>query len=286
MEIGTRVIDLHCHPNTNEWHRTLQPYFDALRIYWHHDWKPKTEEEIVQELKDAGVQVLLVAFDAETAIGTPKTTNDHVASLRRKYPDTIIQGWASVDPWKGKLAIQEAERAIKELGLIGVHFHPVVGQFAPDDKRFYPLWEKMVELKAPVMIDTGFTGMGAGVPGGMGGHLKYAKPFPALDDLAADFPDLTIIAAHPAWPWTEEMIAIALHKANVYWELSGWGPKYFPDTLKRDISRRLQDKIMFGSDYPSITHKKLIQDWESLGYKDEVLEKVFYKNAQRVLQLE
>jgi uncharacterized protein len=104
-------------------------------------------------------------------------------------------------------------------------------------------------------------------------------------DGLADFPDLKIIASHPAWPRTEQMIMIALHKGNVFWEMSGWGPEYFPEALKRDISRRLQDKIMFGSDYPSIAHKRLFAGWESPGYSDEILEKVFYKNAQRILEL-
>jgi predicted TIM-barrel fold metal-dependent hydrolase len=96
---------------------------------------------------------------------------------------------------------------------------------------------------------------------------------------------LKIIAAHPAWPWTDQMIAIALHKGNVFWELSGWGPEYFPEALKHDISRRFQDKIMFGSDYPNLTHRRAIAGWESLGYTDTILEKVFYKNAQRILDL-
>src|SRR4029077_5186598 len=105
-----------------------------------------------------------------------------------------------------------------------------------DDERLIPLWEKIADLGVPVLIDTGTTGMGAGTPGGLGRRLRYARPFPALDDLAAMFPQLTIIAAHPAWPWTDEMIAIALHKANVYWELSGWGPRYFPQSLVHEIS--------------------------------------------------
>ena len=78
------------------------------------------------------------------------------------------------------------------------------------------------------MVEVGTTGMGAGVPGGSGRKLKMARPFPALDDLAADLPELTIIAAHPGWPWTDEVMMICLHEADVYWETSGWGPEYFP----------------------------------------------------------
>jgi uncharacterized protein len=83
-----------------------------------------------------------------------------------------------------------------------------------------------------------------------------------VDLLAATFPELTIIAAHPGWPWVEEMTAVALHKGNVYWELSGWAPKHFPASLKTDIRGRLQDKIMFGSDYPSLPLDRLLREWD------------------------
>jgi predicted TIM-barrel fold metal-dependent hydrolase len=106
-----------------------------------------------------------------------------------------------------------------------------------------------------------------------------------VDELAADFPNLTIVAAHPGWPWVDEMTAVALHKGNVFWELSGWAPKYFPPSLKRDIAGRLQDKIMFGSDYPSISYARLFQEWEALDLPKDVVEKVFHSNAERVLGL-
>jgi hypothetical protein len=127
------------------------------------------------------------------------------------------------------------------------------------------------------------TGVGLGMKGS-NIHLKYGHPL-ALDDVAADFPDLTIIACHASWPWQDEMLMVLLHKPNVFNELSGWSPKYFTDALKREISGRLQDKFLFGSDYPAITHKRLFEDWEAGGYSSEVLEKVYYKNAQRLLKL-
>jgi uncharacterized protein len=81
------------------------------------------------------------------------------------------------------------------------------------------------------------------------------------------------------------MTAVALHKGNVFWELSGWAPKYFPDSLKRDARSRLQDKVMFGSDYPSLPYKRIFQEWQELGYADSVMEKIFHGNAERVLGL-
>jgi predicted TIM-barrel fold metal-dependent hydrolase len=287
MQLTTmRRIDVHCHPNTVEWFNAINPYVEALRTYWHRPWAPLSEQQVIDELRAADVQVLMVAFDTETVTGCPPCSNDYVAGLRDRHSDVVLNAWASVDPWKGEAAIKEAEHAIKDLGLIGFHFHPVCGNFSIDDPLLRPLFEKINELGVPVLIDVGTTGMGAGSPGGLGRRLKMSRPMPALDDLAADFPQLRIIAAHPGWPWTDEVLMICLHKGNVFWETSGWGPEYFPESLKRDIPRRLKDKIMFGSDYPSLTHKRLFDGWSKLGYADEVMENVFHSNAERILSLE
>jgi uncharacterized protein len=134
------------------------------------------------------------------------------------------------------------------------------------------------------MIDVGTTGMGAGMPGGMGALIRHAHPA-SVDRLAADFPHLKIIMAHPGWPWLEETTAVALHKGNVYWEMSGWAPKHFPGNLKVDIRGRLQDKIMFGSDYPSMPYARVLKEWQELGYADAVMEKIMHRNAERILGL-
>ena len=172
-----------------------------------------------------------------------------------------------------------------ELGVLGFHFHPIMGRYRVDDPALLPLFERIGSLGVPVMIDVGTTGMGARLPGGDGARLWHAHPR-ALDELAAAFPGLTIIAAHPGWPWVDEMTAVALHKGNVWWELSGWAPKHFPASLKTDVrGLRLQDKIMFGSDYPSLPLDQLLREWEELGFSDEIMHKVFHGNAERVLGL-
>jgi uncharacterized protein len=279
-----RIVDLHCYPNTQEWITCQQPYVDALAKYWNRPWTPKREDEVIEDFTEAGVEALLVALDLETTAGTPPCSNDFVSGMRRRHPERIIHAWAAVDPFKGERAICEAQRAIRELGMLGFHFHPIMGHFAVNDQRLYPLFEAINELKAPVMIDVGTTGMGAGMPGGMGAKIRHAHPS-AIDDLAADFPELTIIAAHPGWPWVDEMTAVALHKGNVFWELSGWAPKYFPAQLKADIRGRLKDKIMFGSDYPSLPYERLFREWNELSYPDDIMERIFHKNAERVLGL-
>jgi hypothetical protein len=279
-----RIIDLHCYPNTEPWIKCQGPYVDALAKYWNRQWTWKTEEEVVQEFTDAGIEAVLVALDLETTIATAPCSNDYVKDMQTRHSNRIIQSWAAVDPFKGEVAIRDARHAITDLGMLGFHFHPIMGHFAVNDRQHYPLFEVINELKVPVMIDVGTTGMGAGMPGGMGARIRHAHPS-AIDDLAADFPDLTIIMAHPGWPWVDETTAVALHKGNVFWEMSGWAPKYLPPQLKVDMRARLQDKIMFGSDYPSIPYPRLLKEWAELGYKDEIMDKIFHQNAERILGL-
>jgi uncharacterized protein len=279
-----RRIDLHAYPGTAEWIDSQGPFVEALGAYWGRAWEPASEEAVVAGFEQAGVEAVLVAFDIETVVGAPPCSNDYVAEFRARHPGTVIQGWAAVDPWKGEQALADAEHAIRDLGLLGFHFHPIMGRFAVDDERLRPLFDLIASLGVPVMVDVGTTGMGAGMPGGMGSRISHAHPM-SLDNLAADFPDLTIIASHPGWPWIDEMTAVALHKGNVFWELSGWAPKYFPEGLRRDIRSRLKDKIMFGSDHPSMPYQRVLDEWSALGYADDVLERVFHGNAERVLGL-
>ena len=279
-----RIIDLHCYTSTQEWLDCHGPYAEALAKYWGHGWTAKSEQDVVQDFSQAGVEAVLVAMDLEATVGTPPCSNEFVHGMWKRHPERIIQAWATVEPSKGVTAILEAKQAINELGMIGFHFHPIMQHFAVNDSRYYPLFEVINELRVPVMIDVGTTGMGAGMPGGMGARIRHAHPS-AIDDLAADFPELKIIMAHPGWPWVDETTAVALHKGNVFWEMSGWAPKYFPGNLKTDIRARLQDKIMFGSDYPSLPYARIFKEWGELGYSDTIMEKIFHGNAERILGL-
>jgi hypothetical protein len=209
-----------------------------------------------------------------------------VAGLSRDYPDVFLPGWAMVDPWKGKPALAELERAIDVLGLIGPKWHPPLQAFEVNDRRFYPFWELCQARGAPTLIHTGMTGVGQGMPGGGGVKNKYGRPYPYLDDLAADFPGLTIIAGHSGFPWHDELISIALHKPNVFIEVSGYRPRYLPAALRYEMSRRLQDKVMFGSDYPALSPAQCLDELEMEGFTPAVVEKLFRSNAIRALKLE
>jgi predicted TIM-barrel fold metal-dependent hydrolase len=149
---------------------------------------------------------------------------------------------------------------------------------------FYPLYDAIQELGVPTLFHTGQTGIGAGLPGGRGIKLRYSNPM-LLDDVAADFPHLMIVLAHPSVPWQDEAISIATHKANAYIDLSGWSPKYFPAQLVRAANGPLRHKVMFGSDFPVITPDRWLADFARLDIKDEVRPLILKDNAARLLRL-
>jgi len=279
-----RRIDLHCYSGTQEWITSQGHYVEALGKYWGKEWAAKSEEDVVADVKAAGMEAVLVAFDIEAVTGAPPCTNGYVAALRDRHPETFIGAWGAVDPFKGERAVEDAVTAVREHGVLGFHFHPIMGHYAVDEPGLNPLFETIAGLGVPVMIDVGTTGMGAGMPGGLGARIEHARPL-SVDNLAARFPSLTIIAAHPGWPWTDEMTAVALHKGNVFWELSGWAPKYFPPSLRTDIRGRLREKMMFGSDHPSMPYERILREWDELGYDQSVIDLVFHANAERVLGL-
>lgn len=280
-----KAIDVHCHIPTRIGLKPFAPYFKAMGDYYKYDYEKMvhTEEEFAAVVKAANVHAILLAVDAETATGLERIPNDYVMDLVKRFPECFIGGFASADPWKGEDTLREIERAVKELGMIGVKFHPPVQRFFVNDKRFYPIYELCSDLKVAVQFHTGTTGVGINMKESRI-HLKYGQPL-HIDDVAADFPNLTIIACHPSWPWQDETLMILLHKENVFNELSGWSPKYFSPALKKEINGRLQDKFMFGSDYPAFKYDQLFEAWDAEGYKPEVLDKVFFKNAQRILKL-
>ena len=181
----------------------------------------------------------------------------------------------------GEAAVSGVHKAA-QLGLLGLKFHPPAQGFAPGDRTFFPVFAAAQEHDLICLIHTGFTGLGAGAPGGHGVRLRYGHPL-EIDDLAAQFPRLRIVAAHPSWPWQPEAIAVARHKPNVHLELSGWSPKYFDTDLLNAITGPLRDRTLFGTDFPFLTPEKWLGDWESLGLADEVSEAILHDNAARLL---
>lgn len=278
-----RAIDFHVHlPTTEFLDGAIGKFRAAVESYFRMQVTVRDAEAMAAEYAAQDMVGVALAFDAETASGQPPLTNDVVAELVRRFPQQFV-GFASVDPHKGDAAIREIERAVRELGLVGAKFHPNLQAFAPSDPQFFSLFAKISELGIPALFHTGTSGLGAGMPGGGGVRLEYSRPI-HLDTLAAEFPDLTIIGAHPSWPWEQEMIAILQHKPNVYNDLSGWLPKYIPPALLHEAAGRLNHKFLFGSDYPFILPDRWLGQFMALdGWTDEARANVLWRNGQRLL---
>jgi predicted TIM-barrel fold metal-dependent hydrolase len=242
-----------------------------------------TVPEIAAYYRERKMAAVVFTVDAETATGQPPVPNEEIAEACAANADVLIP-FGSVDPWKGRAALKQARRLVAEYGVRGFKFHPNLQAFHPNDSMAYPLYEALEELGVIALFHTGQTGIGAGVPGGGGIRLKYSNPMD-VDDVAADFPDLPIILAHPSFPWQDEALAVATHKPLVHIDLSGWSPKYFPPQLVRYANSLLKDKVLFGSDYPVISPDLWLADFDKLEIKAEVRPKILKDNAVRLLGL-
>ncbi len=209
--------------------------------------------------------------------------NEEVAQLAAENSDVLIP-FASIDPHKGKMGAREARRLVAEFGVQGFKFHPTMQGFFPNDRLAYPLYEAIAETGKPALFHTGQTGVGAGMKGGNGFRLKYSNPM-YIDDVAVDFPEIPIILAHPSFPWQEEALAVATHKPNVYIDLSGWSPKYFPKILIQYSNTLLKTKVLFGSDWPMIAPERWLSDFEKIEIRDNVRPLILKENAARLLKL-
>jgi uncharacterized protein len=278
------AIDVHVHAEIGaDGHRSLSPELEAAKVaYFKADSGLPTIPEIAEYYRQRRLAAVVFTVDAETATGHPPIRNEEVAASCAEHSDVLIP-FASVDPWKGRAAVRQARRLVQEHGVRGFKFHPSLQAFHPNDRMAYPLYQVIEELGVPALFHTGQSGIGAGVPGGAGIRLKYSNPL-ALDEVAADFPGLTIVLAHPSFPWQDEALAVATHKPKVYLDLSGWSPKYFPPQLVRYANSLLKEKVLFGSDYPVITPDRWLADFEQLDIKPEVRPLILKENAARLLR--
>jgi predicted TIM-barrel fold metal-dependent hydrolase len=210
----------------------------------------------------------------------PPVSNGEIAEIAAAHPDVVIP-FGSVDPHRGAEGVRLARELLADHRVRGFKFHPSQQQFYPNDREQYPLYEVLAEHRTPALFHSGTTGVGRGRPGGGGIRLKYSNPM-FLDDVAADFPDLPIILAHPSFPWQDEALAVATHKPQVYVDLSGWSPKYFPPLLVQYVNTFLKEKVLFGSDFPLITPERWMRDFEQLDIKPEVRPLVLKDNALRL----
>ena len=278
-----KAVDLHVHLPTKEWlENSIGPHLAATEAYFRKSPPRKTLDEVAEEYRERDILGVVLDWDDRSVTGRPWLGNDFMAGLAGNYPGTLM-GFGSADPHADDAAEEIARAA--DLGLLGLKFHPTMQAFDPGDERFYPLWERCQERNLVLLFHTGTCGIGAGTPGAGGTKIRYSHPG-FLDSVAADFPGITWIAAHFGWPWFLECLAIALHKSNVWIELSGWAPKYLPAEVVREAGKRLNRQTLFGSDYPFISLDRWFEEFEALAMPQDAAENILWSNAVRLLNLQ
>ena len=281
---AVKAIDVHTHAEVSrDGHDPMPPELrEAARRYFKGEGSQPTAQDVADYYREREMACVIFTVDYESQSGRPPVPNEEVAEVAAANPDVLIP-FASVDPARPD-AVERARRLITDHGVRGFKFHPNIQAFFPNDRSAYPLYEVIAEAGLPALFHTGHSGIGSGVPGGGGLRLKYSNPI-YVDDVAADFPEMPIVLAHPSFPWQDEAISIAMHKPEVYIDLSGWSPKYFPPQLVRYANTLLKRQVLFGSDFPMITPDRWLRDFEQLDIDDEVRPLVLKENAVRLLGL-
>ncbi len=281
------AIDVHTHVHrsvrdrpregSSEVEKAMSDYFGADGFTGY------TVPELAAYYRERHMAAVVFGVDQAPPHGPMVPSNEEIAELAAEHADVLIP-FASVDPARGEAGVKIARRLIEDYGVRGFKFHPSTQAFFPNDRAAYPLYEVIAEHGLIALFHTGQTGVGAGMPGGGGIRLKYANPM-HIDDVAADFPDMKIILAHPSFPWQDEALAVATHKPQVYIDLSGWSPKYFPPQLVHYANTLLRKKVLFGSDFPVITPDRWLRDLDTIDIRPEARPLILKDNAARLLGL-
>jgi len=287
MDIDNLIaIDTHTHAEISCWNpfdNYGEEYDRAADKYFKSGKRP-TIQESIDFYREKKIGLVMFGVDAESNQGRRRVPNEEIAEAAQKNPDVMI-AFGSIDPHKGKMGAREARRLIESHGVRGFKFHPTVQGYHPYDKMAWPIYEVIAEHKLPAVFHTGHSGIGSGMRCGGGMRLEYSNPM-HLDDVAIDFPDMQIVMAHPSFPWQDEALSVATHKPNVWIDLSGWSPKYFPKQLIQYANTLLKDRVLFASDWPLISPERWLKDAETAGFKPEVMPGILKGNAIRLLGLD
>jgi predicted TIM-barrel fold metal-dependent hydrolase len=279
-----RAIDIHVHiPSPSQSERSERSSGAMSRYFGANAAEQRTMDVdgLAEYYAELDMMAVLLTIDSETITGDPPVPMSYIADAVTKYPDQFI-GFGAVDPHKGQMAVDQLQE-IADLGLKGLKFHAGSQRFFTNDPQYYPLWQRASDLGLICLFHSGTTGVGAGTPGGGGIKLEYMRPVPYIDDIAADFPDLKIIMAHPPFPWDKEGLAMIRHKPNVFMDLSGWAPAYFDPLVVQYAKTIGQNKILYGSDWPVLTPDRWLRDWAAYEVDPEVEIKIMRDNAAKLL---
>ena len=274
-----RAIDFHVHLPTPDWlDGSMAGYVEAAEAYFRSRVERQSLDELAAKYRALDATGGPAGLGRRDRDGAPPGAQSTVAAAVGEHPDAFT-GIGSVDPHKESAVDEVAE--IAALGLRGVKFHPSLQAFAPDDEKFWPVFAACESHGLLALFHTGTSGIGARQPGGQGIRIDYAHPL-KLDAVAAAFPGLTVVAAHFGWPWHMDLLAIALHKTNVYIDISGWSPRRIPAEVTRELKGRLADQFVWVSDFPFIAPERCLGELEELGLDSPAL---LHDNAARVLGL-
>lgn len=231
-------------------------------------------ETVVAMMDRAGIQTALLT--AWHRPGRWVFSNDDVAAMVRQFPGRFI-GVAAVNLEKPLEAVHELDRAVHELGFKALRMLPWLWNRPPNDRFYFPLYVKCIELGIPFCTQAGHTGpLMPSEPG---------RPIPYLDEVALIFPELKIVAGHIGYPWTDEMIALAWKHANVYIDTSAHLPRYYPPQLVQFMKTNGQDKVLFATDFPMLAFEKCTEQALALDLPPAVQEKFLSANARAVFGL-
>ena len=281
---AVRAIDVHTHaqvPVNGEADPRTTAFLDAAAKHFRSDFPRPNAQQVADYYRARSMAAVIFCVDNQHNTGEVPVSNDEILDVAAANSDVLIP-FVSIDPHRSNAAA-EARRLIGR-GARGFKFHPNLQAFFPNDRLAYPLYEAIAEAGLPAVFHTGHSGMGSGMPGGGGIRLKYSNPM-YVDDVAVDFPAMPIVLAHPSFPWQEEALSVAMHKAQVYIDLSGWAPKLFPPILVQYVNGPLRTKALFGSDYPVLTPDRWLAEFAELPIRDEVRPLVLKQNAVRLLGL-
>lgn len=236
-----------------------------------------TEAEFIQMLDDAGVTCACIGTGRHASI-------EHTADLTERYPNRFIP-WCRINPRAGVAGLVQLEHAVHELGMKGMEVSTFRDELYANDKLYYPLYAKCVELKLPVRI---YCTMNYATDKAM----DLGRPI-YIDDVARSFPKLTIIAGLGGWPWVPELIGLARRHSNVYIDFAAHRPKYLAtpgsgfEMLLQFGNTLLQDRILFASSWitQGLPIKQIVEEVMALPLKEGVKKKWMGENATRMFHM-
>lgn len=279
-----KAIDIMCYLFTREAiKRDWYEQEEMVRVirWWHLEEQVRgyTVPEFVALLDEAGVDKVCIPAVKIMSYRTRQmiwdTSLAEVVEVVEQRPDRFV-GFAGFNPFEGMRGVREVERAVRVHGFRGVYIHSYGFGLPVNDRRFYPLYTKCAELGIPVSMQVGHSA--EHMPSEMGRPIH-------MDDIALDFPELTLIGAHTGWPWADELIALAWKHENVYIGIDAHLPQYLDPSLIRFMKGRGQDKVLYGTNWPVISHKSSLEQLDTLGLSAPVKAKVLRENAARLFRL-